>query len=124
MKETNSMIMTARGKKYIENELRDEGDSVHDSSLGDSFQFHMGRKGGEKKGVIRKKKSSAVKSGGFEVRRKPGESTVILESSPGNDSTLMSGGKLFHQKKMSVGNMSVLESLKNLSASFELGLSS
>ena len=42
MKETNSMIMTARGKKYIENELRDEGDSVHDSSLGDSFQFHMG----------------------------------------------------------------------------------
>ena len=123
MKETNSMIMTARGKKYIENDLREEGDSLHDSSLGDSFQFHMGRKNEEKKGVIRKKKST-VKSGGFEMRRKPGESTVILETSPGNDSTLMSGSKLFHQKKLSVGNMSVLESLKNLSTSFELGLTS
>ena len=73
--------------------------------------------------MIRRKKTT-VKSGGFEVRRKPGESTVILESSPANENTLMGGGKLFHQKKLSVGNMSVLESLKNLSSSFELGLSS
>ena len=124
MKNTNSLIMTARGKKYLGSDSREETEGVCDSSMGDAFQFHHVRKAEEKKATLRKKKATG-KSGCFDVRRRPGESTIVLESSPLNENALISGGtKMFHHKKLSVGNISVLESLKNLSTSFEMGLSS
>ena len=121
MKETNSFNMTAKGKKYLGSEYKEE---ICDKSLEDTFQFHHVRKPQNNNASLRKKKTSA-KIGDYDMRRQPGESTIVLERSPQNENALLtSGSKMFHHKKLSVGNLSVLESLKNLSASFEMGLSS